>query len=57
MSVLDKTHSLEKTKLFPTLVHLELSGCGIAFAWTLNIFDQEVASSFVVGQLGEPQDI
>ena len=32
VSVLDKTHSLEKTKLFPTFVQLELSGCGRAFA-------------------------
>ena len=32
VSVLDKTHSLEKRKLFPTLVHLELTECGRAFA-------------------------
>ena len=29
-------------KLFPALVHLELSGCGRAFSYTSEIFDQRL---------------
>ena len=42
VSVLDKTHSLEKRNLFPTLVHLELTKYGRAIALTLHIFDQRL---------------
>ena len=31
VSVLEKAHSHERRKLFPTLAHLELSECGRAF--------------------------